>query len=140
MAYTFNKIKSIVADHKIKPKEIWKHEPKLLKKGKKFRKKNGFYQFDSWEFCSQLCCWALPRLTYLRDHHSGVSAKYLLDCIDITKPTDNELEKAEMAFMADLNKVIDAMAKYLDGNVLDNDKEIQEAFELFGRILTCLWD
>lgn len=142
MTYSLKQVKKIVKKHKLSAKEVWKDDKKRYKKEKKFYKKNGFYAFDSWEFCSQACCWMLPRLVCFRDNHCGTPAIYLHGEMN---PSDEITAQADKEWTEDINKIINAMVAYLedDFTVENYEKHVEmmdKGFEILGKSFRNLWD
>ena len=110
------------------------HNKKDLKKIKKFKKKYGFDYTESWDLDSYALVYILPRLAYLRDHHS----------VPAVFTTSNTLEVADRQWTKILDDIIDGFIVYLkaldDVDMSEKDKRAwDKATTYFTKYFNYLW-
>lgn len=111
------------------------------KAAKKFHRKHGFYQEDTWELGHAMAVWLLPRIAYLRDHHVGTPGLYFIMNKD-TGEMENE-DEGHKQYTKDLNTITKAMALIVEDKVTYTKKEketIDEGLQLLAKLWLILWD
>lgn len=131
MAKDFKYYAKIANKHKFK-----KHE----KEYEDFKKKYGFRREQCWNLDVELIAWLLPRIAYLKEHHSGVPNCY---CELDENYNAKDIDKASEKWESVLQEILDGFEIYLDKSLnrsSDEREKIDRAFELLIENIGNLWD
>lgn len=115
---------------------------KQSKKFKQFKKKYGFRPEETWNLDRSILIYIMPRLAYFKDHHHGVPTLFFKD-EDKLNPSTLETMEADQLYCDAIQTILDGFEIYLstfNAPTEDERKEIENAFELFSKLFTDLWD
>ena len=124
-----------------------------------FYLKHGFYPVESWDFYTQLCKWALPRIKHLQKTKQGfphtlteeewdtVMSKIVWSVENVEtdvwpiKPSDydNRMQIVDIRNGSPVYKGIDDRPWDFTP-VEEHQKKLKEGFDLLGKHFTNLWD
>ena len=106
-----------------------------------FYKENGFYFEEIWNLDIEICRFLAPRLTFLKDNHTGFPGQ--LCKFDDNFNVINE-EEAREKWNKILDTMVDGFYLYMSKDefdlTIDEKKTINKALKYFKKYFTALWD